>query len=110
MIICLEENPVLDMKNQEFDVDGITYVELESPGRPLVYKDTLLPVLDADNCKRVADEYTKQQSQKIYLRENTFSERDWENQVFPLMDYCIGIGDYESETIDGNISWNFVLK
>ncbi len=95
---------------KEFEIDGITYVELEAPGRPLIYKDTLLPVLDTDNCKRVADEYTKQQSQKIYLRENTFSERDWENQVFPLMDYCTDIGEYESNTRDGNISWNFILK
>ncbi|MCV0409630.1 hypothetical protein [Nitrosopumilus sp.] len=97
-------------KSQDIIVDGIHYTVLPAPGSPLIYNDTLLPVLDIDNCKRVADNYTKEERPKLFTRETTTFDAAWANQVFPLMDYCTGIGNYELKTIDGNINWSFTEK
>ena len=98
-------------KPKEFEIDGVTYVELKNvPGGPWGYKDTLLPVLDVDNCKRVADGYTEQEREKLLTRETAYHDAPWKNQVFLLMDYCQSVGTFELKTADGNINWNFVLK
>ena len=90
--------------------DTSKYIILPAPGSPLIYKDTLKPVLDLENCKRVADNYTKEERPKLFTRETTTFDAAWENQVFPLMDYCTGIGTYELKTRDGNINWSFTEK
>ena len=98
-------------KPQEFEIDGTTYVELSSvPGNPWGYKDTLLPVLDVDNCKRVADEYTEQERERLLTRHTVNFDPQWKNQAFPLMDYCTSIGDYELNTLDRKITWTFTEK
>lgn len=45
-----------------------------------------------------------------FTRETTAFDAAWANQVFPLMDYCTSIGNYELKTIDGNINWSFTEK
>ena len=99
-------------KPQDFVIDDITYVELNAPGGPLIYKDTLLPVLDEDNCKKIAKQHTEQERGKMYTRENPPHNQSppWKNQLLPLMNYCQSIGTFELKTDDGNINWSFVLK
>lgn len=97
-------------KSQDVFIDGVYYKILPAPGSPLIYKDTLLPVLDADNCKRVADNYTEQEREQMLTRETVLLNPLWENQVFPLMDYCTDIGSYDMTTIDGKINWSFTEK
>ncbi len=94
---------------EDADFDTAKYEILAAPGSPLIYQDTLKPVLDIDNCKRVADGYTKEERWQLFTRETTTFDPPWENQVFPLMDYCTGIGNYELKTLDGNINWSFTL-
>lgn len=96
--------------SQDIIIDGVHHNILPAPGSPLIYKDSLLPVLDIDNCQRVADNYTKEERPKLFTRETTTFDAAWANQVFPLMDYCTGIGDYELKTLDGNINWSFTEK
>ncbi len=97
-------------KRQDVVIDEIHYKILAAPGYSLIYKDTLKPVLDIDNCKRIAEGYTEQQKEKLFTRENTFFDPRWKNQVFPLMDYCTGLGNYVLKTSDGNIKWSFTVK
>ena len=98
-------------KPKEFKIDGTTYVELKNvPGGPWGYKDTLLPVLDVDNCKRVADEYTEQERERLLTRQTAYFDTPWKNQGFPLMDYCQSVGTFELKTADGNINWSFTEK
>ncbi|MCE9651910.1 MAG: hypothetical protein K8Q89_02465 [Nitrosarchaeum sp.] len=97
-------------QSQDIIIDGVHHNILPAPGSPLIYKDSLLPVLDIDNCQRVADNYTKEERSKLFTRETTTFDAAWENQVFPLMDYCTGIGTYELKTHDGNINWSFTEK
>ena len=99
-------------KPQDFVIDGITYVELNAPGGPLIYKDTLLPVLDKDNCKRIAKQHTEQERGTMNTRENPRYNQSppWTYQILPLMDYCQSIGTFELKTADGNINWNFILN
>ncbi|MFB5620847.1 MAG: hypothetical protein ACE5RC_06940 [Nitrosopumilus sp.] len=96
-------------KPKDIVIDGVTYVELEAPGKPLIYKNTLLPLLNIDNCKKVADVSTEQQRQKIFTRENTDPDIPWANQIFQLMDYCNEIGNYEMNVVDGKIKWIFTV-
>ena len=97
-------------KPQDIVIDGVYHKVLSAPGYPLIYKDSLLPVLDVDNCKRVADNYTKKERQELYTREHAGPEASWDHQVFPLMDYCTGVGNYEMSVIDGKINWSFTVK
>ena len=96
-------------KSESINYDATKYQVLAAPGSPLIYKDTLMPVLDVENCKRVAEGYTKAGEWNLYTRESTNFEAPWKNQVFPLMDYCISIGKYELNTLDGNIKWRSAL-
>lgn len=104
-----EIGPNYGKEPQVTDFDATKYRVLAAPGSPLIYKDTLLPVLDVDNCERVADNYSKEERPQLYTRETTTFDPPWENQVFPLMDYCTSIGNYELKTLDGNINWSFTL-
>ena len=92
------------------DFDTTKYEALEAPGRPLIYKETLRPVLDIDNCQRIADGYTKEERWELFTRETTTFHPAWENQVFPLMDYCASLGNFVLKTADGNINWNFIIR
>ncbi len=102
-----EIGPNYGKEPQATDFDATKYKVLAAPGSPLIYKDTLLPVLDVDNCKRVADNYSKEEQPQLYTRETTTFDTPWKNQVFSLMDYCTSIGNYELKTLDGNINWSF---
>lgn len=93
-------------KPESTGFDTSKYVILPAPGHPLIYKDTLKPVLDVENCKRVADNYTKEEKTRLVIRDDSYDPA-WKNQVFPLMDYCTGVGDYEMKTVNGNIVWSF---
>ncbi|MCV0391964.1 MAG: hypothetical protein K5790_01580 [Nitrosopumilus sp.] len=97
-------------ESQDIVIDGVYHKILSAPGSPLIYKDSLLPVLDVDNCKRVADNYTKKERQDLYTRENAHPEASWNNQIFLLMDYCTTIGNFEMTTVDGQINWIFTEK
>ena len=90
--------------------DVTKYEELAAPGRPLIYKDTLKPVLDIDNCKRIADNFTKDGTWESPTRYNNATGKPWENQFLPLMDYCVSFGNYVLKTADGNINWSFTVK
>ncbi len=94
---------------EDIVIDGVAYQELAAPGHPLIHKDTLEPLLDVDNCRRVADGYTEEERWQLYTRETTTFDAPWKNQVFPLMDYCTNMGKYELITLDGNINWNYTL-
>lgn len=104
-----EIGPNYGKEPQATDFDATKYRILAAPGSPLIYKDTLLPVLDVDNCERVADNYSKEERPQLYTRETTTFDTPWKNQVFSLMDYCTSIGKYELKTLDGNINWSFTL-
>lgn len=90
--------------------DDTKYDVLVAPGYPLIYKDTLKPVLDSDNCKRVADGYTADEKETLFTRENITFNPPWENQVIPLMDYCTSIGTYTMSVVEDHIQWKFTLK
>jgi len=34
---------------------------------------------------------------------------DYENIIFPLMDYCNGIGSYGMSIVDEKIKWSFIV-
>ena len=87
-----------------------TFDTVNVPGHPLVDKFTMEPVLDADNCNRTAQYYTALQSSTMFTRENTHFDALWENQVFPLMDYCQDLGNFDMNVIDGKIEWSFTEK
>ena len=91
------------------DFDTTKYETLDSHKGPLIYKDTLLPVLDEDNCKRVAKQHTEQERGKMYTRENPPYDQSppWKNQLLSLMNYCQSVGTFEIKTADGNINWSF---
>lgn len=91
------------------DFDTAKYEELHPPGGLLIHKDTLKPVLDADNCQRVAKQHTKYESWEMHTRENPpySTYPPWKNQILPLMNYCQSIGTFELKTADGNINWSF---
>ena len=95
-------------KPQDIVMDGIKYKVLLAPGSPLIYKDTLKPVLDVSNCKRIADDYTIEERTRLIIRDDSY-DPVWKNQLFPLMDYCTGIGNYEMKTVDGHVTWSFTL-
>ncbi len=109
-ISAAQMNPNYE-KPQDIVIDGLHYVEFVGPGSPLIYKDTLLPVLDVDNCQRVAEYGTKVGKWKLFV-DGGYDGDDtpWKNQVLPLRDYCQNIGTFELKTADGNINWSFTLK
>lgn len=84
------------------------YEQIPVPGFPMVNTVTMKPVLDADNCKRMTDYYTRMQSHTMFTRDNVDFDPLWKDQVFPLMDYCNEIGDFQMDVIDGKkIEWSF---
>ena len=85
------------------------FEKISIPGFPLVNCHTMEPVLDADNCKSIADYYTRMQSNTMFTRENVAFDPLWKNQVFPLMDYCNDLGIFEIYIIDEKIKWSFIL-
>lgn len=104
-----EIGPNYEKPQEIIGSDGTTYQVLAAPGDPLIYKDTLKPVLNYDNCKRVADGYTKRKGTTLFTRETTNFDNPWKNQVFPLMDYCTSIGNYEMTVIDDKPQWTFKI-
>ncbi len=95
---------------EDADFDITKYEVLAAPGSPLIYQNTLMPVLDVENCKRVADDYTNEGRWELVTRQTmNNSEAPWGNQLYPLMDYCTSIGKYELKTLDGNINWSYTL-
>ena len=94
-------------KPQDNVIDGVYHKVLSAPGYPLIYADSRLPVLDVDNCKRVAENYTKKERQELYTREHAGPEASWDYQVFLLMDYCADVGVFEMTSVDGKINWIF---
>lgn len=105
-----EIGPNYEKPQEIIGSDGTIYQVLAAPGEPLIYKDTLKPVLDYDNCKRVADGYTKRKETTLFTRETTNFDNHWKNQIFPLMDYCASIGNYEMTVVDDKIQWTFTLS
>ena len=85
------------------------YDHLSAPGFPMVNAVTMQPVLDMANCHRMTEYYTKMQSPTMFTRENVTFDPLWKNQVFPIMDYCNDIGNYEMNIIDGKIEWSFTV-
>ncbi|MCV0409629.1 hypothetical protein [Nitrosopumilus sp.] len=79
------------------------------PGNPMVQFSTMQPVLDAENCQRVAKYYTTLQSHTMFTRENVTFDPIWKDQVFPLMDYCNDAGDFKMDIIDEKLKWSFVV-
>ncbi len=86
------------------------YEQISAPGFPMVNTVTMQPVLDIENCQRISEYYTKMQSDTMFTRENVTFDPLWKNQVFPLMDYCIDVGNYELKILDGMRNWSFTVK
>ena len=85
------------------------FEKLSVPGFPLVNCYTMEPVLDVDNCKGLAEYYTKMQSPTMFTRENVTFDPLWKDQVFPLMDYCNDIGNFKMDIIGEKLKWSFTV-
>ncbi|WP_371503983.1 hypothetical protein [Nitrosopumilus adriaticus] len=77
------------------------------PGNPMVQFSNMQPILDVENCQRVAEYYTTLQSHTMFTRENVTFDPIWKDQVFPLMDYCNDTGDFQMDIIGEKIKWVF---
>ena len=86
------------------------YHHIQGPGFPLINTVTMQPVLDIENCQGIAEYYTTLQSHTMFTRENVTFDPLWKDQVFPLMDYCNDIGNYEIEILYEKIKWSFKIK
>jgi hypothetical protein len=92
------------------DYDSNKYDTVFDDGSPIQSKKTGETVLDADNCKRYAYWLTKYQKEKIDLYEDYPRYPPWGNEIFPLVNYCVDVGDLEKTVIDGDVLWRFQLN
>ena len=83
---------------------------ISAPGFPMVNTITMQPVLDEANCYRIAEYYTKLQSPTMFTRENIDFDPLWKDQVFPIMDNCEEIGNFDMKIFDEKIEWVFSKK
>ena len=79
------------------------------PGNPMVQFSTMQPVLDVDNCQRIAQYYTTLQSPTMFTRENVTFDPLWKDQVFPLMDYCNDAGNFKMDIVGEKLKWSFIV-
>lgn len=86
------------------------YEIMSAPGHFMIHSITREPVLDAENCERISKYYTTMQSDAMFTEENVTFDPLWKNQLFPLMDYCTGIGNFELKIVDGKRHWSFTVK
>lgn len=92
------------------DYDSNKYDTVFDEGSPIQSKKTGETVLDADNCKRYAYWLTKYQKEKIDLYEDYPRYPPWGNEIFPLVNYCVDVGDLAKTVIDGDVLWRFQLN
>jgi len=76
----------------------------------LIHSITKEAVLDIENCERLTEYYTTLQWDTMFTEENVTFDPLWRSQVFPLMDYCTEIGNFNLEIIDGKRDWSFTVK
>ena len=87
-----------------------SYEIMSAPGHFLIHSVTREPVLDVKNCERIPKYYTAMQSDTMFTEENVTFDPLWKNQLFPLMDYCTDIGNFELDITDGKRYWSFKVK
>lgn len=104
--ITLGESSVEYLKIKP-ETGEVTLEQISAPGFPMVNTVTMKPILDVENCQRVAKYYTTLQSHTMFTRENVTFDPIWKDQVFPLMDYCNDTGDFQMDIIGEKIKWVF---
>ena len=84
------------------------YYTVFGSGSPLVEIGTGNPLLSKDNCDRYAYWLSEHQKEKITIQED-FSVRypPWGNQIFPLVEYCMKMGQLEKTVTDDVTRWEF---
>ena len=79
-------------------------------GSPLAELGTGNPVLTKDNCERYAYWLTEHQKNDVSVYDENSRYPPWGNQIFPLVDYCMGTGNLIKITMDDYIKWEFQLE
>ena len=89
--------------------DSSNYGEVFGSGSPIAHLETREPMLDYKNCHRYAYWLTEHQHPEINLYDENTRYPPWGNQIFPLVEYCISVGDLNKIINKDKIQWEFTI-
>ena len=90
--------------------DSSKYREVFGLGSPIIHLETNEPVLDHKNCHRYAYWLTEHQHTEINQYDENTRYPPWGNQIFPLVEYCISVGNLIKIIEEDKIQWGFKVE
>ena len=92
------------------DLNSNKYTTVFDEGSPLEEIGTGDAVLTKDNCNRYAYWLTKYQKDKVDRYEDYPRYPPWGNAIFPLVNYCLEVGDLIKTGNGKDTQWRFQLN